>query len=291
MSAAPAQATTIVKIQERRRSQRHPVAFPVDVTLLRSGVPDRIPGRLLNLGECGLAMIAAAELSDGDSVGLEFRLATSVSPLLMKARVRHHALVSYGLEFLGVSDEQRMRIRYSFEPKPTPVNSSLLALAEIPDIDGGSPGANPKISILPGRSSWKRWLWIVIACLLLSAGLGWWRWHLAWSELESSLSASRISAASLGSLRISEDTAERLLIYRVEPFYPLEARQENVGGTVALDVAIAADGAVRNVRATAGPEPLTLAAIDAVKLWHFQPYRVNGRAVAVETTLHIDFTP
>jgi periplasmic protein TonB len=56
-----------------------------------------------------------------------------------------------------------------------------------------------------------------------------------------------------------------------------------------LEMVIATDGTVAHVRPISGSQALTAAAIDAVKWWRFQPYRVNGRPMRVETTLAIDF--
>jgi len=36
---------------------------------------------------------------------------------------------------------------------------------------------------------------------------------------------------------------------------------------------------------------LASAAVDAVKWWRFQPYRVTGKPVEVETTLAVEFRP
>ena len=50
----------------RRRIPRYPVAIPVDVTVLRSGLPSSIPGRSLDIGEGGVAAVLAAELQTGE---------------------------------------------------------------------------------------------------------------------------------------------------------------------------------------------------------------------------------
>ncbi|MBV9574256.1 MAG: energy transducer TonB, partial [Acidobacteriales bacterium] len=43
-------------------------------------------------------------------------------------------------------------------------------------------------------------------------------------------------------------------------------------------------------RPVSGPAVLTTAAADAVKWWRFQPYRINGKPVEVETVISVDFT-
>src|ERR1700740_2208657 len=58
----------------RRVAPRRRVAVPVNVTVLRSGVPDAVPGRSVDVGEGGLGAVLAAELFPGELVGVEFRL-------------------------------------------------------------------------------------------------------------------------------------------------------------------------------------------------------------------------
>ena len=38
-----------------------------------------------------------------------------------------------------------------------------------------------------------------------------------------------------------------------------------------------------------GPEVLASAAMDSLRWWKFQPYRINGEPAVVETTLAIEF--
>jgi TonB family protein len=289
MSTAAAQAPT-VKITERRSSWRHPLTVPLDVTLLRSGIPDRVPGRMLNLSEYGLEMIVAADLQHGDIVGIEFHLSSSSGLTFLKARVRHLSLLRYGLEFLDVSREQRTRIRCLFQQDSVPLVDSLLSLAT-PDAEAEPVErfSDDKTSPWPRRLASVRWIWIFLFPVVLIAGGGWWRWRQGWSQLESRLPAGKARVATLAPFGISEDTAERLLIYRVEPLYPEDTRQANVAGTVALDVVIAADGRVQTAHAISGPDLLTESAVDAVKLWRFQPYKFDGKPIPVEATLHLYF--
>ena len=82
---------------------------------------------------------------------------------------------------------------------------------------------------------------------------------------------------------------QELLIHRVEPIYPEDARKAKIKGVVALDVVIGTDGNVTEVRPHSGPDELTSAAVDAVKWWRFKPYVINGQPVEVKTTLAMDF--
>jgi protein TonB len=43
------------------------------------------------------------------------------------------------------------------------------------------------------------------------------------------------------------------------------------------------------VKPVSGPDALAQATMDAVRWWRYEPYLVNGRAVAVQTTVELDF--
>src|SRR6266852_4577144 len=111
----------------RRRIPRYLVAVPVDVTVLRSGLPSSIPGRSLDVGEGGVAAVLAAELQTGEWVAVEFQLPSAGYSLQTKAVVRHHNQLRCGLEFLGLSRDQRYLIRQWAgirEPEPILLESA-----------------------------------------------------------------------------------------------------------------------------------------------------------------------
>jgi TonB family protein len=138
--------------------------------------------------------------------------------------------------------------------------------------------------------SLRRGLWLAVAILFVTCALGWWHWYRAWREIES-----RIPAFSVISLpdpaRVPGEVMDKLLTHKTEPVYPAAAREQNVRGVVLLETVVGADGSVIDAQPLSGPEALAPAAIDAVKWWRFQPYHVNGKAVAVETTLAVEFRP
>jgi protein TonB len=82
---------------------------------------------------------------------------------------------------------------------------------------------------------------------------------------------------------------EKLLVHRVEPVYPAEARKEGLEGTIALDIVVGRDGAVLRMHALNGPDVLAGAAMDALRWWKFEPYRINGEPAVVETTVAVEF--
>src|SRR5678816_2651388 len=74
----------------RRRFGRFAVAVPVDVVVLRSGVPSTIPGRSVDVGEGGVSAVLAGELQPGEAIGISLQLPFVLEPVQAKAVVRHH---------------------------------------------------------------------------------------------------------------------------------------------------------------------------------------------------------
>jgi periplasmic protein TonB len=71
--------------------------------------------------------------------------------------------------------------------------------------------------------------------------------------------------------------------------YPVAARAHQIDGSVILDIVIDRQGRVTVARVTKSIPALDQAAIDAVREWRFAPSFVNGEAVAVATTVTVDF--
>ena len=289
MSAGPAPAPVPAGRMQQRRALRHSVAVPVDLTVLRSGVPDSIPGRTVNVGENGLAAVIAGELRPGDLVGLEFRLPTVGARLRAKAVVRHHERLRCGLEFLGLSLEQRAMIRYWTEREQSPGSSDPLPVASNQPPEAATsveaPTHGPRRLVMLRRA-----LLVAVVAFVVIGGLGWWQWYAAWKELESRVPDTEVTSAQPAA-QVPAAVLEQLLTHKGEPVYPADARQANVQGTVLLDARIGRDGTVVNVRPVSGPEVLATAAVDAVRWWRFQPYQINGQPTEVETTVAVEFRP
>ena len=92
-------------------------------------------------------------------------------------------------------------------------------------------------------------------------------------------------------LAISSGKAEELLLHKVNPKYPLRAREQNLQGDVVLKVSINKHGEVTDAKALSGQPILQDAAVDAVKQWRYKPYVLNGEAVDVETSVRVRFQP
>lgn len=265
------------------------------MTVLRAGIADTVPGRLLNVCERGIGAIVAGELAPGESVNVEVHLAPSVDPFRSKATVRFHDKLRCGLEFAEISAEQRSAIRdWTREaqaekelaiPSATTGNQNGVAHYEISE--GGSPNGGRLKTVKPRNRLW----WIVaLGVLVIAIALFWWRWSRGWEELESGLNNSK-SGMSEKPTPVPTEAMQKLLIHRVEPIYPPEARKDNLQGIIALDVIVGRDGSVLSVRALNGPDALAQAASDALRWWKFEPYRLNGRPVLAETTVAVEFRP
>jgi TonB family protein len=91
-------------------------------------------------------------------------------------------------------------------------------------------------------------------------------------------------------VRITQGISAGLLIKKVQPQYPENAKQARVQGQVVLQVEISKEGTVRNLQLISGDPMLAPAAIEAVKQWIYKPYLLNGEPVAVETQVIVNFT-
>ncbi len=80
-----------------------------------------------------------------------------------------------------------------------------------------------------------------------------------------------------------------LLIKKVPPEYPPEARKKHIQGTVILHVVISQQGDVAEVSVVSGDPMLTESAIEAAKQWKYRPYLLNGNPVEVETQFQLNF--
>jgi periplasmic protein TonB len=91
----------------------------------------------------------------------------------------------------------------------------------------------------------------------------------------------------------TQPPADRLvaahLIYRVEPFYPKEALQQRVEGTVKIHATVGQDGRVKNLRVISGPASLTSAALSAAQYWRYVPALRNGEPIETDEDISIEF--
>ena len=91
--------------------------------------------------------------------------------------------------------------------------------------------------------------------------------------------------------QVPAEVMEKLVTHRVDPEYPPAARPAKLQGVIVLEVVVGRDGSVVDVHALNGPEVLAQSAMEAMRWWRFEPYRVEGKAVVVETTMAVEFKP
>jgi TonB family protein len=288
----------------RRRVPRFQVQAPLDVTVLRSGIPDTVPGRSTNVCERGIGAVLAGEVVPGESVGVEVKLPMVADPLRARAMVRYQDKLRCGLEFIGLTAEQRAGIRSwargtNAEPEAAvgsaPASEmkveekiekeSAAASGESED-SGGDPPRPPDPPMRKGRGAGWTLLLVVAA---IAVALFWWKWNRAWTELEAGLKNQEMTSAEKPQAQVPAEVMEKLLVHRLEPTYPAEARKANLQGIIALDVVIGRDGSVVSMRPLNGPPVLAAAAMDALRWWKFEPYRLNGEPAVVETTVAVEF--
>lgn len=261
----------------------------MDVTVLRSGIPDTVPGRSVNLGEGGIAAILAGELLPGEAVGVEILLPMSHDALRTRAVVRHHDKLHAGLEFVGLSLFQQKAIRdWAGQTKAEPeLGVRPIVVREAKGSKtGGTGGAPPPV---PKRNR-RRWILLLASSAILVAAF-WWRWNRGWKDLESTLPSGTTIESVQPRTRLPADVMEKLVTHRVDPEYPAGARKAKLHGVIALDVVVGPDGSVMDLHALNGPDVLAKAAIEALRWWRFEPYRIEGKPVVVETTVAVEFKP
>jgi TonB family protein len=274
MSAAP-----LMQLEpgSQRGIPRRPLFVPLDVIVLRSGIPENLPGRCTDLSEGGVGAMVAGELIPGQQVAIELRLPNMGLPVRSRALVRYQQRLRCGLQFVGLTPEQREMIRYwasrvpakpSVDPKEEPTKGDV---------------PSPERTIRKIRVRLPRF-YALLALAIILAGFGWWQWERSWRELEGTSAA--IADAPL---KVSPEIMSRHITSKVDPVYPEVARQAGMEGVVTLDVVIGSDGAVKRLTPVSGPDLLVQAAAAAVESWKFESYLFEGRPTEVETTITVEF--
>jgi len=289
MSAAVAPA---FEQTQRRDFPRHSLSVPLDVIALRSGVPENLPGRCTDLSEGGVGGMVAGELSAGQQVAVELRLPNVGVPVRARALVRYQGRLRCGFEFIGLPVEQREMIRYwtyrlqnpQFMPRPELLEKSEAKhepdTEPVAAVEATARKPAPRIVLHTRR------FYFLLGAMLLMAGLGWWQWQRSWKELEVGSAAVRESS---GPVPVPSETMEMRIVSKVDPVYPEDARRAGKQGLAVLDAVIGEDGSVSRLRPISGDDQLLQSAEQAVRSWKFEPYQSSGRAVAVETTIAVEF--
>ena len=250
----------------------------------------------MNVCERGIAAVLAGDLTPGESVGVEVRLGPVGEPLRTRATVRYQNRLLYGLEFMALSEQQRSAIRdWARQARAVTDAAELPWLSAKRDSHLSERESFGPIASKPGPASAgkprkkrgaKRWL-VFALVLVLAAAFFWWKWNRGWAELEAQRSEN--VSAEAAPVQVPAEVMQKLLAHRVEPVYPADARKQHLAGVIAVDVIVGRDGSVASMRALNGPDVLANAAMDALRWWKFEPYRVDGQPAVAETTLAVEF--
>lgn len=197
------------------------------------------------------------------------------------------------MEFVGLSVEQQAAIRdWAAEAKAETESGerprvAIEAAAGKGSESGGSGGTQPP----PRKRLGRGWIFLLLSAAILLAVL-WWHWNRGWEDIESDLQKNEKSLdPPRAQAHVPAEVMEKLVMHRVDPDYPAAARPGHLQGVIVLDVVVGRDGSVADVHALNGPQILAQAAMDAMRWWRFEPYRVEGQPVVVETTVAMEFKP
>ncbi len=106
-------------------------------------------------------------------------------------------------------------------------------------------------------------------------------------------SGSRAAALLTPSAGASAPTGGRVqnprLLTSVQPVYPPLAKKQGLEGEVTIEATIDATGQVGGMKVVSGPVALQQAAMDAMRLWKYEPAKLNGQPVSMQTRVLIRF--
>ncbi len=91
------------------------------------------------------------------------------------------------------------------------------------------------------------------------------------------------------SVPISQGTSGGVLLHKVQPVYPAEARRLHLAGSVVIDAVVNVEGQVDDLKVVSGHPLLSAAAMDAVHKWRYSPYLLNGKPIPRQTRITISF--
>jgi protein TonB len=80
-----------------------------------------------------------------------------------------------------------------------------------------------------------------------------------------------------------------MLLSPMRPAYPPIAKAAGVSGTVVVEAIISKTGTIESLHVVSGPEMLRTAALDAIRAARYQPFRLNGEPIEIQTTITVNF--
>jgi periplasmic protein TonB len=96
-------------------------------------------------------------------------------------------------------------------------------------------------------------------------------------------------AKQVGPLNVSKGVLAGMLLSPIQPVYPPIAKATGTQGSVVMEAVISKAGRIESLHVVSGPQMLRAAALEAVQAARYQPYRLNGEATEVQTTITVVF--
>lgn len=96
-------------------------------------------------------------------------------------------------------------------------------------------------------------------------------------------------AGDIRRVRFGGNITATMLVKKVQPVYPILARQNGIEGVVRLHAIISTDGSVAQLEVISGQPLLVQASLDAVRQWKYKPTLLQGTPVEVDTTIDVIF--
>src|ERR1035437_6280005 len=90
-------------------------------------------------------------------------------------------------------------------------------------------------------------------------------------------------------VRVSPGVSTGLLIKKVTPVYPPEAKHDHIQGAVRMRAVINKTGDVADLEVIDGPIELVVSAVNAVRKWKYRPYLFNGDPIEVQTEIVVNY--
>ena len=90
-------------------------------------------------------------------------------------------------------------------------------------------------------------------------------------------------------MKVAKGTTAGLLIKKVNPVYPADARSAYIQGTVVLQAEISKTGDITDLELVDGPIELAGSAVAAVRQWKYKPYLLMGQPVIVDTQIQVNY--
>ena len=89
--------------------------------------------------------------------------------------------------------------------------------------------------------------------------------------------------------KVSRAEAMAAVVTKVNPDYPLMARQLKLEGTVEIAIVVDETGNVEQTEAVNGNPVLTRPAATALKKWKFKPFQSDGKPVKAQASIAMTF--